>query len=205
MEKIGIGCAVMASGLSMRYGKNKLLEQIGGREVILHVTDCALAAGLQVTAATRSMEVKTLLDGCRCENIRCIVHDGPLKSDSIHAALEQMDPGLHGYMFMQADQPLLLPDTIKRLTAAFAENPDQPVRLGFGKTVGSPVIFPASLRTELLACHGEKGGREVLARQQTACRIIQAAYEWELWDVDTPQQMDKVRSVYRRVYGSVHD
>ena len=34
-----IGCVVMASGLSARYGKNKLLEDLGGRPVILHTVE----------------------------------------------------------------------------------------------------------------------------------------------------------------------
>ena len=35
-KKQEIGCVIMASGLSERYGRNKLLEKLAGREVILH-------------------------------------------------------------------------------------------------------------------------------------------------------------------------
>ena len=44
-ENRTIACIIMASGLSERYGKNKLLEKLGGREVILHTADSLAGAG----------------------------------------------------------------------------------------------------------------------------------------------------------------
>ena len=52
-----IGCVVMASGLSARYGKNKLLEDLGGRAVILRAVDSLEAAGLVPLVVTRSEAV----------------------------------------------------------------------------------------------------------------------------------------------------
>ena len=185
-----VGCIVMASGLSVRYGKNKLMEKIAGREMILHTTDHLRQAGLEPLAVTRSSEVKKLLDQ---SGIRCILHAKPLKSDAMHIALEQLGPDPAGYLFMPADQPLVMPETLQRLVDAFLEDPEWPLRLGFGETPGSPVVFPASLREELLAYRGNRGGSEILRRHGLPCRICQAAYEWELWDVDTPERMEQVR------------
>ena len=39
---------------------------------------------------------------------------------------------------------------------------------------------------------------EILKEKGIACRIVQASYDWELWDVDTPECMDRVRKVYER-------
>ena len=86
-----IGCILMASGLSQRYGKNKLLELLDGREIILHTADRLIEAGLQPLTVTRSPDVKVLLDR---EGIACVLHDGPLKSDTIHRGLENLPPDL---------------------------------------------------------------------------------------------------------------
>ena len=56
-----IGCILMASGLSQRYGKNKLLELLDGREIILHTADRLIEAGLQPLTVTRSPDIKVLL------------------------------------------------------------------------------------------------------------------------------------------------
>lgn len=49
------------------------------------------------------------------------------------------------------------------------------------------------MRCDLLAYRGDRGGIEVLRQNRVPCRIIQASFEWELWDVDTPEKMERVR------------
>jgi len=195
-----IGCIIMASGLSERYGRNKLLEKLDGREVILHAADSLREADLNPLAVTRSTEVQTILIQA---GFACILHDGPKKSDTMHAGLQNLDPDLSGYLFMPGDQPLVRPDSLRRMTAFFSEHPERAIRLGYNDTPGSPVLFPAFYREKLLAYEGERGGLDVLKKEQIPCDIVQAAYEWELWDVDTPEKMEQVRKIYSSRFGRV--
>lgn len=188
-----IGCIIMASGLSVRYGRDKLLEALGGREVILHVADRLRQAGFAPVAVTRSRAVAALLER---EGFAAVLHDGPRKSDTIHAGLERIDPNVPGVLFMPGDQPLVRPSSLRRLAERFERCPERAVRLGFGDRVGSPVIFPAALRDALIAYTGDRGGAEVLRRNNIPCDVAQAADAWELWDVDTPEKMERVRAVY---------
>ena len=188
----GIGCIVMASGLSRRYGKNKLLENLDGKEVIRHTCEHLRAAGLKPVTVTRSEEVKALLEK---NGFRCILHVLPLKSDTIHIGLENLRDDFAGYLFMPGDQPLVRPETIKKMADRFLVCRKRALRLGFGNRAGSPVIFPASLRGELMTYQGDRGGIEVLRQSGAPCGIVQASFEWELWDVDTPEKMEQVRRV----------
>ena len=188
-----IGCVVMASGLSERYGRNKLLEKLDGREVILHTARSLAEAGFDPLAVTRSAEVKALLDR---EGIRCAMHGGPLKSDTIHTGLALLAPDLAGYLFMPGDQPLVRPASLRRMAEEFRADPRRAVRLGFGNTAGSPVLFPAFCREKLMAYTGNRGGLEVLEAERVPCGVVQAADAWELWDVDTPEKMDRIREAY---------
>ncbi len=192
-KPVNIGCILMASGLSVRYGKNKLMEKLGGREIILHTAQNLKEAGLTPLAVTRSREVKALLNR---EGFICILHEGARKSDTIHVGITNADPQAQGYLFMPGDQPLVLPSSIQNLIKQFCLRPSRAVRLGFGNTAGSPVLFPASLREALLAYTGERGGMEVLQKKQMPCDLVQAAFDWELWDVDTPEKMKQVRGGY---------
>ena len=187
-----IGCIVMASGLSVRYGKNKLLEKLGDREVILHTVSRMSEAGLSPLTVTRSSEVQSLLEK---NGFSCILHDLPLKSDTMHIGLSHLGADAAGYLFVPGDQPLVMPETIRRLVRTFKEKPDTAIRLGFHGTVGSPVLFPASLREALLSYEGDRGGLEVLRKPGISCDVLEASYEWELWDVDTPESMEKVRDI----------
>ena len=195
-EETGIiGCVIMASGLSVRYGKNKLLEKLDGREIILHTAGSLAAAGFSPLAVTRSREVKALMDR---ENISCVLHGGPKKSDTIHAGLTRISPAAAGILFMPGDQPLVRPASLRKMAEQFLRNPERAVRLGYGNIPGSPVLFPAFCREKLMAYTGDRGGLEVLKAERIPCDPVQACFEWELWDVDTPEKMEKVRDVYQR-------
>lgn len=102
---------------------------------------------------------------------------------------------------MPADQPLVRPASLKKLAEQFLSRPARAVMLGFGDVAGSPVIFPAACRSALLAYRGDRGGKDVLRKHNIPCGIAQAEYEWELWDVDTPEGMERVREVYNRFIG----
>ena len=194
-----IGCVIMASGLSERYGKNKLLEKLDGREIILHTAGSLKAAGLMALAVTRSVEVKALLDQ---EGIPCVLHDGPLKSDTIHRGLEALGPDRAGYLFIPGDQPLVRPSSLRKMAEQFMACPQRAVRLGMGDIPGSPVLFPDFCRGSLLAYTGDRGGLEVLKAERVPCDIAQAEYEWELWDVDTPENMEKIRKAFAEHSGA---
>ena len=188
-----IGCIIMASGLSARYGKNKLLEKLDGREIILHTADNLREAGFSPLTVTRSGKVKALMDR---EKIDCVLHHGPLKSDTIHTGLENLPADTEGYLFMPGDQPLVRPASLRRMAAQFFSCPERAVRLGFGDTPGSPVLFPGFCREALMAYTGDRGGMEVLKRERIPCDVVQAGSAWELWDVDTPDKMEQVRAAY---------
>lgn len=188
-----IGCILMASGLSVRYGKNKLLEKLDGKEIILHTAGHLAKAGLKPLAVTRSPEVKQLLDR---EGIACVIHNGPLKSDTIHEGLRNLEPDSAGYLFMPADQPLIRASSLRRMAEQFFRNPERAVRMCFGDTPGSPVLFPASCRELLLAYTGDRGGMDVIRRQKIPCDAVQAENAWELWDADTPEKMEQIRAAY---------
>lgn len=188
-----IGCILMASGHSARYGKNKLLEKLDGREIILHTAGSLTAAGFSPLAVIRSAEIKALMDR---EGIACVLHDGPKKSDTMHTGILHTEPDAAGYLFMPADQPLVRPASLRRLAEQFFRCPERAVRLGFGEKPGSPVLFPASCREDLLAYEGERGGMEVIRRKQIPCDLVQAEKAWELWDADTPEEMERIREAY---------
>ena len=188
-----VGCIIMASGLSERYGKNKLLEKLDGREVILYAAGALREAGFRPLAVTRSEEVKALMDR---EVIACILHDGPKKSDTIHTGIRGTAPDAAGYLFVPGDQPLIRPSSLRRMAEHFLSFPERAVRLGYRDIPGSPVLFPAACRGDLLAYDGEQGGKEVIRRKRIPCDLVQAEAAWELWDVDTPEKMEQVRRVF---------
>ena len=93
-------------------------------------------------------------------------------------------------------QPLVQPASIRKMVSRFYATPERAVRLAWGETAGSPVLFPAFCREKLLAYTGDRGGVAVLKNEGIPCDPVQAEAAWELWDVDTPEKMEKVREAY---------
>ena len=165
-------------------------------ETIEAIEQIRSTAGKQCFVSGISALVTDLKALAEREGIDCVLHDGPKKSDTIHAGLSRLEPDLAGYLFMPGDQPLVRPESLRRMAEQFSDCPEQAVRLGFDGTAGSPVLFPAFCRKKLMAYTGDRGGIEVLKAERIPCSLTEAAFAWELWDADTPEHMEKIREAY---------
>ena len=81
--------------------------------------------------------------------------------------------------------------TVARLLKA-ADRGVLAASLWLGDHPGSPTLFSAALRDQLLALEGEEGGRKVLERCGSQCLRIPAGGARELWDVDSPEDLLKM-------------
>lgn len=199
-----VGCVIMASGLGVRFGSNKLLASFGGRPLIaraLDVTDTpALAARVVVT---RSAQVAALGEGC---GVHTVLHSLPGRNDTVRLGLEALlaeVPGLAGCIFLPGDQPLLRQESLEIMVRRFEAMPTQNkreraiLRLGFcaGGTeplVGSPVLFGSSYFDALRALPEGKGGGVVIRQHPERVQVVYAARRVELEDVDTRESLEEL-------------
>ena len=182
-----IGCVVMASGMSKRFGSNKLLHDFHGEPVmarILHtVKNSAVDTAITVTRHREVVEI------CRSAGIHAILHDLPRRSDTVRLGMEYFlahHPDLDGIMFAASDQPCLKSESVTALCDAFSAAPDCIFRLSFGETVGNPVLFPRAVFEELLNLPEGKGGGAVIKGHPELVRLVEVSDERELVDIDTP-------------------
>jgi molybdenum cofactor cytidylyltransferase len=183
-EKIKIGCVIMASGLSKRFGKNKLLETLAGKLVAQYAVDNAIFCNFDKRILlTRIPQVKEQFG----TQITCILHDKPTRSEAIKLAVENMQD-MDGIMFMQADQPLVSFGSIENLIFAFRQNPSTCFRLAYGDKQAAPTIFPKRLFDNLLSLPPHHGGNYIFSNGETAQSIL-AERECELFDIDTPEDL----------------
>lgn len=192
-----IGCVIMASGLSRRFGGNKLLAPFLGEPLALHALRAAKAAGCfeQILFVTRSEEAAILAQG---EGVAALLHRLPLRSDAVRVGINAMQE-VEGCLFALADQPLCRPESLRALCAAFEARPQSICRLAFDGVMGSPVLFPAAVFGELAALTGKQGGGAVAAAHPEWVVPVQAACAAELWDADTPEALQKLEQAAQTV------
>ena len=181
----------MASGLSKRFGRNKLMEDLGGKPLIQWIFDATDDLFSKRVVVTRNNEVKELCDKF---NISCIIHDMPNRDDTVRIGLSALMDDVDYCFFTPGDQPLIDKDSISNLIKAADEHNNEIVRLCFGETEGSPVGFPKSLFEELLNLPEGKGGNVVVKNNPARVHPVMANREYELWDVDTMSDFDKIKS-----------
>ena len=199
----------MASGLSTRFGSNKLLAQFDGQPLLCRAfaaTDTPqLAARIVVT---RSAQVQAL---CKAQGVPVLLHALPGRNDTVRlglSALLAQHPELTGCMFLPGDQPLLRRATVDQLLTAFAQTQKETereiFRLGFrvrndpSPLTGSPVLFEKGLFQELLTLPQGMGGSVLLRKYPAHVHTVYIADRNELADADTPEALAQLEALARQ-------
>lgn len=188
------GCIIMASGLGTRFGSNKLMASLDGAPLIAHVIRACDALFAKRVAVTRHEDVAKL---CRSLGVEAVMHDEPLRSDTVRLGMQVMD-GCDTVTFVQADQPLISANTLAALLRGAEAHPEFIWRVGFQGTQGAPVLFPAWAFDELRALPPGKGGGFVAKTHAQRVRSVEAASEWELFDVDTVQDLEALQAYMKQ-------
>ena len=126
-KSLTVGCVIMASGLSRRFGANKLLADFCGQPMLCRAFAATATPGISARiVVTRSEEVQAL---CRAHGVPVLLHSLPGRNDTVwlglSALLEQL-PELSGCMFLPGDQPLLRRETVEAMTALFCREQPSP-------------------------------------------------------------------------------
>lgn len=184
------GCIIMASGLGTRFGSNKLMANLDGAPLIAHAIRACNELFAKRAAVTRHEDVAKL---CRSLGMQTILHDEPLRSDTVRLGMQVMD-GCDTVTFVQADQPLISANTLAALLRGAEAHPELIWRVGFQGAPGAPVLFPSWAFDELRALPPDKGGGFVAKAHARCVRCVEAASEWELFDVDTVQDLEALQA-----------
>ena len=184
------GCIIMASGLGTRFGSNKLMASLDGKPLIAHAIRACNELFAKRVAVTRHEDVAQL---CHSLGVKAILHDEPLRSDTVRLGMQAMD-GCDTVTFIQADQPLISANALAALLRGAEAHPELIWRVGFQGAPGAPVLFPSWAFDELRALPPGKGGGFVAKAHAQRVRCVEAASEWELFDVDTVQDLEALQA-----------
>ncbi len=181
------GCVIMASGLGKRFGGNKLMALFQGRPMICRVLDVTEGIFDRRVVVTRQEAVADL---CRARGVEVVLHDRPFRSDTVRLGLEAVGD-VDCCLFCPGDQPLLKKETVGALLASWKGDCDAIWRTEWAGTPGSPVLFPKWTFRELKVLPEGKGGGYLIRQYPDRVKTVSAG-EWELMDVDTPEDMARL-------------
>lgn len=108
------GCIVMASGVGVRFGGNKLMAELCDAPLVGHVVRATDGLFSRRVVVTCHADVALL---CETLGAQVILHDEPCRNDTVRLGMEAMD-GCDTVTFVQGDQPLIRPASIVALLRA---------------------------------------------------------------------------------------
>ena len=215
-KSLTVGCVIMASGLSRRFGANKLLADFCGQPMLCRAFAATATPGIAARiVVTRSEDVQAL---CRTQGVPVLLHSLPGSNDTVRlglSALLEQQPELSGCMFLPGDQPLLYRETVEAMTERFCHEQTSPAewqketereifRLGFrvrndpSPFTGSPVLFEKGLFQELLTLPQGMGGSVLLRKYPAHVHTVYIADRNELADADTPEALAQLEALARQ-------
>ena len=207
-----VGCIVMASGTGERFGENKLLARLAGREMLLYVVDAVRTAAFsKILVVTRYPEVQELIENVygpadSCPPVRCVLYPGGPQSETVKRGLPEM-LSCDACLFAAGDQPLLRKESVSRIAETYrrlaaGDGPDPVCRLSFAGRPGNPVLFPAKYYPQLMEIRGDRGGGQILKDGTIPVEYIEAGDAMELMDVDRKEDLAKAEEYLMRMNSS---
>lgn len=185
-------CAViLAAGASSRFGSNKLLYRIGTQPMYRHIVN--LIEKLQPDGCiivTQYPEIASNVPG----DFTVVINKNTLLGQShsmqlgIKAALQKAS--FDGFLFCTGDQPYLSLASLQKLCRMWQQHGGI-CALSHKKRRGSPVIFSAEYLDELMAVHGDTGGRAIIRRHIDELTLAEIDDADELQDIDTMLDLSK--------------
>jgi len=188
-----IAAVVLAAGTSSRMGgANKLLQPVGGKPMVRHAVEAALAATASpviVVTGHAAQKVKAALAGLDVT----FVHNPDFASgqaSSLRAGIKALSADADGVAVLLGDMPLVTPEIIGRLIAAF--NPGEgraicvPVHEG---RRGNPVLWARQFLAEMQKLDGDEGARRLIAAHADRVREVEAGSDAIHRDFDTAESL----------------
>ena len=182
------GCVIMASGLSKRFGSNKLLADFHGEPMFMRILAATEGMFHRRVVVTRHPEIA---DICHQHGVSAVLHALPHRSDTVRLGLEAVGD-VDSCLFCPADQPLLTKETTASIVLAGAHDPHSIWRPSFEGTPGSPVLFPRWSFDQLMNLPEGKGGAFVARMHPEKVRILPVQNAYELMDADDPETLEKL-------------
>lgn len=192
-----ISAVVLAAGLSSRMKANKLLLDLAGKEVILHVLEQVLASKVDEVILVLGRDYEVIKDLVKVYDIKVVYNkDYALgMSTSLKSGMNVLDSKSQGVMFIMGDQPLIKTSYINEILGHSLEKILVPTYKG---KPANPVYFPKRWFAQLKRVTGDKGGRDIIRSQPSQVQYLEVVDEALILDVDNLESFNRVLEIINK-------
>lgn len=163
---------ILASGFSRRMDNDKLLLEIEGIPLVERVLKAAKSS--QVTELVLIYQRDEIKEIAKKHGIK-VIHNPNAdegQSAAVKLGVKSSHPDADGFIFFVGDQPYLNPSTINKLVDEFQKEKNSIVVPLYNGKRGNPVIFPSTLKEDLLRLDGDCGGRKIIECMEDKVKLV---------------------------------
>ncbi len=190
-----VSALILAAGAAARMGRPKQLLDWDGRPLVRVAAETALAAHLSpvlVVVGSAQAEVAAALADLPLQVVSNPDYAAG-QSSSLRVGIAALPPEVQAVVVLLGDQPFVTGAIVQRLVAEWSASGSPIVAPVYAGQRGNPVLFDCAVFPELLAIHGDQGGRAVLAANPERIRSILFDDPRPLADIDTPDDYERLR------------
>lgn len=171
------GAVVLAAGGSARLGRPKQLLELAGEPLVRRAARAAAEAGYSpvvVVVGADPAAVTAALAGAACVAVENPDWRTGVASSIRRglAALSSLRPDADGVLLAVCDQPLADAAHLARLAGALADGGHAIAASSYAGTAGVPALFTRPVLDELRALEGERGAKQVVARDPGRVALV---------------------------------
>ncbi len=189
-----VAAVVLTAGRSARMGRPKALLPVGRETFLERVVGVAAAAGLDPVRVVVGPHGKAIAAALPALGPLLVPNpDTELgQLHSLRLGLHALPAGVDAAVMFLVDHPLVRPDTVRTLVAAFRSGGRPVVVPVHGDRRGHPVLFGRAVFAELLEGPLEGGARRVVRADPSRVEEVAVDDSGILADVDTPEQYEEL-------------
>ncbi|MEM2163174.1 MAG: nucleotidyltransferase family protein [Candidatus Bathyarchaeia archaeon] len=194
-----ISLIVLAAGLSKRFGRNKLLEEIDGRTMIERVVGSAIASKADEVIVVLGFEARKIIEVLRKFNCKFVLnrsfHEG--QSSSVKAGVRAIINKAEAAIILPGDMALITPRSINMVIEEYYKSKSPIVIASYQGRLGHPILFDRSLFEEILSIDEETMGLKAIVERYKECiRKVEVDSPEVLIDIDRKEDLEKIRQYF---------
>ena len=186
-----VSAVLLAAGSAKRMGRPKQLLPLGDRTVIEHCIGSIVAAGIKDIVVVLGPERPEIAGLIKNLPVLITVNDKEESemAESVRTGLKAVEGDATGILICLVDHPLVLPETIRTITALHHDYPASIIIPSCNRKRGHPTLFPGDIIREIFE---KKSLREVIDSHAEMIRYLDVADEGVLLDMDTTEDYARI-------------
>lgn len=201
MPDLRCAAVILAAGASTRLGQPKQLIRIGGESLLHRTARLAIEAGcspVYVVVGFEAVQMREELAGLPVETVFNTGWQEGMGSSLRAGAQEviRLDPVPQAALLLVCDQPRLtaahLHELLARHAAAQTMGNIAITASAYAGRAGVPAVFSAALFSELAACSGDRGARDLI--QAHAPHVQAIPWPAGQLDLDRPEDLATIEA-----------